>query len=190
VNERSKNYLVPTVIEQTTGVSGPSDLYSRLLKERISSWGRRRRHRRQPDDQRPRSSTGQSENPDQDVSISSTPRAAKITGALRHLRHDAVNQVRRPHHLHRAGRSAAAVLWRPARNGKRCALRTPGSSSTSPHGGAAGQRSTSRSGQGDHQHADALEEILPSTTPARRWSGSTRTPTSDFICAPRRQESE
>ncbi len=92
--EPIRNYLVPTVIEQTNRGERAFDIYSRLLKERIIFLGT------PIDDTISNLMIAQllhleSEDPDKDISVYVNSPGGEITGAVRDLRHHAVHQARR-----------------------------------------------------------------------------------------------
>ncbi len=123
MTEPIKNYLVPTVIEQTNRGERAFDLYSRLLKERIIFLG----------------TPIESENPDQDVSIYINSPGGEITGLF--AIYDTMQYIKCDVRTICIGQaaSAAAVLLAAGSHGKRFALPHARILIHQPHGGAAGQ---------------------------------------------------
>ena len=127
VTDPIRNYLVPTVIEQTNRGERAFDIYSRLLKERIIFLGHPdRRHRRQPDD-RPAPAPRVRGSRQGHLRLRQLARR-RDHGPVRDLRHDAVHQARRADDLRRPGRlggRGAARLPAPTASASPC--RTPAS---------------------------------------------------------------
>ena len=133
-----RNYLVPTVIEQTNRGERAFDLYSRLLKERIIFLGT------PIDDTIANLVSAQllhleSENPDQDVSIYINSPGGEITGLF--AIYDTMQYIKCDVRTICIGQaaSAAAVLLAAGSHGKRFALPHARILIHQPHGGAAGQ---------------------------------------------------
>jgi ATP-dependent Clp protease protease subunit len=138
VTEPIRNYLVPTVIEQTNRGERAFDLYSRLLKERIIFLGT------PIDDTIANLVSAQllhleSENPDQDVSIYINSPGGEITGLF--AIYDTMQYIKCDVRTICIGQaaSAAAVLLAAGTHGKRFALPHARILIHQPHGGAAGQ---------------------------------------------------
>ena len=136
--EPIRNYLVPTVIEQTNRGERAFDLYSRLLKERIIFLGT------PIDDTIANLVSAQllhleSENPDQDVSIYINSPGGEITGLF--AIYDTMQYIKCDVRTICIGQaaSAAAVLLAAGTHGKRFALPHARILIHQPHGGAAGQ---------------------------------------------------
>ncbi len=138
MTEPIKNYLVPTVIEQTNRGERAFDLYSRLLKERIIFLGT-------PIDDTVANLVSaqllhlESENPDQDVSIYINSPGGEITGLF--AIYDTMQYIKCDVRTICIGQaaSAAAVLLAAGSHGKRFALPHARILIHQPHGGAAGQ---------------------------------------------------
>src|SRR5438128_9053674 len=136
--EPIKNYLVPTVIEQTNRGERAFDLYSRLLKERIIFLGT-------PIDDTVANLVSaqllhlESENPDQDVSIYINSPGGEITGLF--AIYDTMQYIKPDVQTICVGQaaSAAAVLLAAGAHGKRYALPHARILIHQPHGGASGQ---------------------------------------------------
>ena len=138
MTEPIRNYLVPTVIEQTNRGERAFDLYSRLLKERIIFLGT------PIDDTIANLVSAQllhleSENPDQDVSIYINSPGGEITGLF--AIYDTMQYIQCDVSTTCIGEatSAAAVLLAAGTNGKRFALPHARIVIHQPDGGAAGQ---------------------------------------------------
>ena len=172
------NYLVPTVVEQTNRGERAFDLYSRLLKEHIIFLGT------PIDDTIANLVCAQllhleSENPDKDINIYINSPGGDITGAVRHLRHDAVHQARHHHDLLRARPRRPPPCCSPrARRASASPCRTPASCSTSPTGRGAGQ-ATDIEIQAKEilRMRDLLDEILAHHTGPAGREDPARTPT-------------
>ena len=138
MTEPIRNYLVPTVIEQTNRGERAFDLYSRLLKERIIFLGT-------PIDDTVANLVSaqllhlESENPDQDVSIYINSPGGEITGLF--AIYDTMQYIKCDVRTICIGQaaSAAAVLLASGTHGKRFALPHARILIHQPHGGAAGQ---------------------------------------------------
>ncbi|HLJ07337.1 MAG TPA: ATP-dependent Clp protease proteolytic subunit, partial [Acidimicrobiia bacterium] len=138
MTEPIRNYLVPTVIEQTNRGERAFDLYSRLLKERIIFLGT-------PIDDTVANLVSaqllhlESENPDQDVSIYINSPGGEITGLF--AIYDTMQYIKCDVRTICIGQaaSAAAVLLAAGTNGKRFALPHARILIHQPYGGAAGQ---------------------------------------------------
>ncbi len=138
MTEPIRNYLVPTVIEQTNRGERAFDLYSRLLKERIIFLGT-------PIDDTVANLVSaqllhlESENPDQDVSIYINSPGGEITGLF--AIYDTMQYIKCDVRTICIGQaaSAAAVLLAAGTHGKRFALPHARILIHQPHGGAAGQ---------------------------------------------------
>jgi ATP-dependent Clp protease protease subunit len=138
VIEPIRNYLVPTVIEQTNRGERAFDLYSRLLKERIIFLGT-------PIDDTVANLVSaqllhlESENPDQDVSIYINSPGGEITGLF--AIYDTMQYIKCDVRTICIGQaaSAAAVLLCAGTKGKRFALPHARILIHQPHGGAQGQ---------------------------------------------------
>jgi ATP-dependent Clp protease, protease subunit len=138
VSEPIKNYLVPTVIEQTNRGERAFDIYSRLLKERIIFLGT------PIDDQVANLLIAQllhleSEDPDKDISIYINSPGGEITGLF--AIYDTMQYIKPNVQTICVGQaaSAAAVLLAAGANGKRFALPHARILIHQPHGGAQGQ---------------------------------------------------
>jgi ATP-dependent Clp protease, protease subunit len=133
VIEPIRNYLVPTVIEQTNRGERAFDLYSRLLKERIIFLGT-------PIDDTVANLVSaqllhlESENPDQDVSIYINSPGGEITGLF--AIYDTMQYIKCDVRTICIGQ---AVLLASGTHGKRFALPHARILIHQPHGGAAGQ---------------------------------------------------
>ena len=138
MTEPIKNYLVPTVIEQTNRGERAFDLYSRLLKERIIFLGT-------PIDDTVANLVSaqllhlESENPDQDVSIYINSPGGEITGLF--AIYDTMQYIKPDIMTICMGQaaSAAAVLLAAGTKGKRYALPHARIMIHQPYGGAGGQ---------------------------------------------------
>ena len=133
-----KNYLVPTVIEQTNRGERAFDIYSRLLKERIIFLGT------PIDDTVSNLMIAQllhleSEDPDKDISIYINSPGGEITGLF--AIYDTMQYIKPPVQTICVGQaaSAAAVLLTAGAHGKRFALPHARILIHQPHGGASGQ---------------------------------------------------
>jgi ATP-dependent Clp protease, protease subunit len=138
VIEPIRNYLVPTVIEQTNRGERAFDLYSRLLKERIIFLGT------PIDDTIANLVSAQllhleSENPDQDVSIYINSPGGEITGLF--AIYDTMQFIKPDVSTICLGQaaSAAAVILASGTPGKRYILPHSRVLIHQPHGGAQGQ---------------------------------------------------
>jgi ATP-dependent Clp protease protease subunit len=138
VSEPIRNYLVPTVIEQTNRGERAFDIYSRLLKERIIFLGT------PIDDTVSNLMIAQllhleSEDPDKDISIYINSPGGEITGLF--AIYDTMQYIKPDVQTICVGQaaSAAAVLLAAGANGKRYALPHARILIHQPHGGASGQ---------------------------------------------------
>ncbi len=139
MTEPIRNYLVPTVIEQTNRGERAYDLYSRLLKERIIFLGT-------PIDDTVANLVSaqllhlESENPDQDVSIYINSPGGEITGLF--AIYDTMQYIASDVSTICVGQacSAAAVLLAAGAKGKRAVLPNSRVLIHQPHGGAEGQQ--------------------------------------------------
>ncbi len=138
MSEPIRNYLVPTVIEQTNRGERAFDIYSRLLKERIIFLGT------PIDDTVANLMMAQllhleSEDPDKDISIYINSPGGEITGLF--AIYDTMHYIKpdiSPICIGQAA-SAAAVLLAAGSPGKRFALPHARILIHQPHGGASGQ---------------------------------------------------
>ncbi|MBV8950921.1 MAG: ATP-dependent Clp endopeptidase proteolytic subunit ClpP [Actinobacteria bacterium] len=133
-----RNYLVPTVIEQTNRGERAFDIYSRLLKERIIFLGT------PIDDTVSNLMIAQllhleSEDPDKDISIYINSPGGEITGLF--AIYDTMQYIKPDVQTICVGQaaSAAAVLLAAGTQGKRYALPHARVLIHQPHGGASGQ---------------------------------------------------
>ncbi|MCZ7527009.1 MAG: ATP-dependent Clp endopeptidase proteolytic subunit ClpP [Acidimicrobiia bacterium] len=133
-----RNYLVPTVIEQTNRGERAFDIYSRLLKERIIFLGT------PIDDTVANLVIAQllhleSEDPDKDISIYINSPGGEITGLF--AIYDTMQYIKPDVQTICVGQaaSAAAVLLAAGTNGKRFVLPHARILIHQPHGGASGQ---------------------------------------------------
>jgi ATP-dependent Clp protease protease subunit len=138
VTEPIRNYLVPTVIEQTNRGERAFDIYSRLLKERIIFLGT------PIDDTVSNLMIAQllhleSEDPDKDISIYINSPGGEITGLF--AIYDTMQYLKPDVQTICVGQaaSAAAVLLAAGTAGKRYALPHARVLIHQPHGGASGQ---------------------------------------------------
>jgi ATP-dependent Clp protease, protease subunit len=138
VIEPIRNYLVPTVIEQTNRGERAFDIYSRLLKERIIFLGT------PVDDTVANLMMAQllhleSEDPDKDISIYINSPGGEITGLF--AIYDTMQYIKPDISTICIGQaaSAAAVLLAAGAPGKRFALPHARILIHQPHGGASGQ---------------------------------------------------
>jgi ATP-dependent Clp protease protease subunit len=138
VSEPIKNYLVPTVIEQTNRGERAFDIYSRLLKERIIFLGT------PIDDTVSNLMIAQllhleSEDPDKDISIYINSPGGEITGLF--AIYDTMQYIKPDVQTICVGQaaSAAAVLLTAGAHGKRYVLPHARILIHQPHGGASGQ---------------------------------------------------
>jgi len=138
VTEPIRNYLVPTVIEQTNRGERAFDIYSRLLKERIIFLGT------PIDDTVSNLMIAQllhleSEDPDKDISIYINSPGGEITGLF--AIYDTMQYIKPDVSTICVGQaaSAAAVLLAAGAHGKRYALPHARILIHQPHGGASGQ---------------------------------------------------
>jgi ATP-dependent Clp protease protease subunit len=138
VSEPIRNYLVPTVIEQTNRGERAFDIYSRLLKERIIFLGT------PIDDTVSNLMIAQllhleSEDPDKDISIYINSPGGEITGLF--AIYDTMQYIKPDVSTICVGQaaSAAAVLLAAGAHGKRYALPHARILIHQPHGGASGQ---------------------------------------------------
>jgi ATP-dependent Clp protease protease subunit len=136
--EPIRNYLVPTVIEQTNRGERAFDIYSRLLKERIIFLGT------PIDDTVSNLMIAQllhleSEDPDKDISIYVNSPGGEITGLF--AIYDTMQYIKPDVSTICVGQaaSAAAVLLAAGAKGKRFALPHARILIHQPHGGASGQ---------------------------------------------------
>jgi ATP-dependent Clp protease protease subunit len=136
--EPIRNYLVPTVIEQTNRGERAFDIYSRLLKERIIFLGT------PIDDTVSNLMIAQllhleSEDPDKDISIYINSPGGEITGLF--AIYDTMQYIKPDVSTICVGQaaSAAAVLLAAGAHGKRFALPHARILIHQPHGGASGQ---------------------------------------------------
>jgi len=132
------NYLVPTVVEQTSRGERAFDLYSRLLKERIIFLGT------PIDDAVANLLMAQlihleSEDPDKDISLYINSPGGEITALF--AIYDTMQYIKPAVQTICIGQaaSAAAVLLAAGTNGKRYALPHARILIHQPHGGASGQ---------------------------------------------------
>jgi ATP-dependent Clp protease, protease subunit len=133
-----RNYLVPTVIEQTNRGERAFDIYSRLLKERIIFLGT------PIDDTVANLMIAQllhleSEDPDKDISVYVNSPGGEITGLF--AIYDTMQYIKPDVQTICVGQaaSAAAVLLGAGTHGKRFALPHARILIHQPHGGASGQ---------------------------------------------------
>jgi ATP-dependent Clp protease protease subunit len=138
VSEPIRNYLVPTVIEQTNRGERAFDIYSRLLKERIIFLGT------PVDDAVANLLVAQllhleSEDPDKDISVYINSPGGEITGLF--AIYDTLQFIKPDIQTICVGQaaSAAAVLLAAGAKGKRFALPHARILIHQPHGGAQGQ---------------------------------------------------
>jgi len=138
VSDPIRNYLVPTVIEQTNRGERAFDIYSRLLKERIIFLGT------PVDDAVSNLIIAQllhleSEEPDKDISIYVNSPGGEITGLF--AIYDTMQFIKNDVQTICVGQaaSAAAVLLAAGTKGKRYALPHARVLIHQPHGGASGQ---------------------------------------------------
>jgi ATP-dependent Clp protease, protease subunit len=138
VSEPIRNYLVPTVIEQTNRGERAFDIYSRLLKERIIFLGT------PIDDTVANLMMAQllhleSEDPDKDISIYINSPGGEITGLF--AIYDTMQYIKPDVSTICIGQaaSAAAVLLAAGARGKRYVLPHARILIHQPHGGASGQ---------------------------------------------------
>jgi ATP-dependent Clp protease protease subunit len=138
VSEPIKNYLVPTVIEQTNRGERAFDIYSRLLKERIIFLGT------PLDDAVANLLIAQllhleSEDPDKDISIYVNSPGGEITALF--AIYDTMQYIKPAVQTICVGQaaSAAAVLLASGTPGKRFALPHARILIHQPHGGVSGQ---------------------------------------------------
>ena len=138
MSEPIRNYLVPTVIEQTNRGERAFDIYSRLLKERIIFLGT------PIDDTVANLMMAQllhleSEDPDKDISIYINSPGGEITGLF--AIYDTMQYIKPDVSTICIGQaaSAAAVLLGSGTPGKRFALPHARILIHQPHGGASGQ---------------------------------------------------
>jgi ATP-dependent Clp protease, protease subunit len=138
VSEPIRNYLVPTVIEQTNRGERAFDIYSRLLKERIIFLGT------PIDDTVSNLMIAQllhleSEDPDKDISIYINSPGGEITGLF--AIYDTMQYIKPDVQTICVGQaaSAAAVLLAAGARSKRYALPHARILIHQPHGGASGQ---------------------------------------------------
>ncbi len=115
--------LVPIVVEQTGRGERAYDIFSRLLKDRIIFIGT------PIDDMVANLVIAQllfleAEDPDRDIHLYIHSPGRDRLGRARHLRHHAVHQAGRRHHLHGAGRLAWARSCSP-RGPRASARRSP-----------------------------------------------------------------
>ena len=138
MNQPIRNYLVPTVIEQTNRGERAFDIYSRLLKERIIFLGT------PIDDTVSNLMIAQllhleSEDPDKDISIYINSPGGEITALF--AIYDTMQYIKPDVQTICVGQaaSAAAVLLASGAHGKRFALPHARILIHQPHGGASGQ---------------------------------------------------
>jgi ATP-dependent Clp protease, protease subunit len=138
VTDPIRNYLVPTVIEQTNRGERAFDIYSRLLKERIIFLGT------PIDDTVANLMIAQllhleSEDPDKDISVYVNSPGGEITGLF--AIYDTMQYIKPDVQTICVGQaaSAAAVLLGAGTRGKRFALPHARILIHQPHGGASGQ---------------------------------------------------
>jgi len=138
VSEPIRNYLVPTVIEQTNRGERAFDIYSRLLKERIIFLGT------PIDDTVSNLMIAQllhleSEDPDKDIAIYINSPGGEITGLF--AIYDTMQYIKPDVSTICVGQaaSAAAVLLASGAAGKRYVLPHARILIHQPHGGASGQ---------------------------------------------------
>ena len=119
--------LVPMVVEQTPRGERAFDIYSRLLKDRIIFLGDAHR-RRVANLIIAQMLFLEAEDPDKDINLYINSPGRLGDGGPGHLRHHAVREARRVHHLHGAGGldgRAAPRRRAPRASASRC--RTPAS---------------------------------------------------------------
>ncbi len=117
--------LVPMVVEQTARGERAYDIYSRLLKERVVFIVG------PVEDYMANLIVAQllfleSENPDKDIHLYINSPGGSVSARARDLRHHAVHQARRQHHLRRPGRQhgrGAARRRRARASASRCRIR-------------------------------------------------------------------
>ena len=138
MNERIANYLVPTVVEQTSRGERAFDIYSRLLKERIIFLGT------PIDDAVSNLMIAQllhleSEDPDKDISIYVNSPGGEITGFF--AIYDTMQYIKPEVQTICVGQaaSAGAVLLAAGAKGKRFCLPHVRILIHQPHGGTSGQ---------------------------------------------------
>ncbi len=138
MNEPIRNYLVPTVIEQTNRGERAFDIYSRLLKERIVFLGT------PIDDTVANLVMAQllhleSEDPDKDISVYINSPGGEITGLF--AIYDTMQFIKPDVQTICIGQaaSAAAVILAAGAKGKRYILPHARVLIHQPHGGASGQ---------------------------------------------------
>ncbi|MEZ5170283.1 MAG: ATP-dependent Clp endopeptidase proteolytic subunit ClpP [Acidimicrobiia bacterium] len=138
MNEPTLNYLVPTVVEQTSRGERAFDIYSRLLKERIIFLGT------PIDDAVANLMIAQllhleSEDPDKDISIYVNSPGGEITGLF--AIYDTMQYIKPKVQTICVGQaaSAAAVLLGAGEKGKRFCLPHARVLIHQPHGGTQGQ---------------------------------------------------
>ncbi len=138
MSQPTRNYLVPTVIEQTNRGERAFDIYSRLLKERIIFLGT------PIDDTVSNLMIAQllhleSEDPDKDIAIYINSPGGEITGLF--AIYDTMQYIKPEVQTICVGQaaSAAAVLLAAGAPGKRYALPHARVLIHQPHGGASGQ---------------------------------------------------
>ena len=138
MSEPIRNYLVPTVIEQTNRGERAFDIYSRLLKERIIFLGT------PIDDTISNLMIAQllhleSEDPDKDISVYVNSPGGEITALF--AIYDTMQYIKPDVQTICVGQaaSAAAVLLTAGAKGKRYALPHARILIHQPHGGASGQ---------------------------------------------------
>ena len=177
-----QNYLVPTVVEQTSRGERGFDIYSRLLKDRIVFLGT------PIDDNVGNLIMAQllhleSEDPDKDINLYINSPGRRRVGAARDLRHDAVHQARRVDDRDGPRRvSAAAVLLLAGAPGKRFALPNSRVLLHQPHGGAQGQAVDIEIQAKEIMRLRALlEQIISRRTRASRSRRSAKDTDRDFI---------
>ena len=177
---RVRNYLVPTVVEQTNRGERAFDLYSRLLKEHIIFLGT------PIDDTIANLVCAQllhleSENPDKDISLYINSPGGDITALF--AIYDTMQFVKNDISTFCYGQaaSAAAVLLAGGTKGKRFALPHARILIHQPYGGAAGQ-ATDIEIQAKEilRMRDLLNQML-ATTPASRSRRSSKDTDRDFI---------
>ena len=181
MTEPIRNYLVPTVIEQTNRGERAFDIYSRLLKERIIFLGT------PIDDTVANLMIAQllhleSEDPDKDISVYINSPGGEITGLF--AIYDTMQYIkpRRPDDLRRPGRVRRRRAARvPAPRASASPCRTPASSSTSRTAARRARPSTSRSRPRRSSGCGSSSTGSSRTTPARRSRRSRRDTDRDFI---------
>ena len=177
-----RNYLVPTVIEQTNRGERAFDIYSRLLKERIIFLGTAdRRHGRQPDD-RPAPAPRVARTPTRTSRSTSTRPAARSRACSRSTTRCSTSSPTCRRSASARPRRPRPSCSRPARTGKRFALPHARILIHQPHGWRVAARpSTSRSRPRRSCGCASCSTRSSPTTPARRSRRSRNDTDRDFI---------